>query len=393
MKRALIVGEFRFPVGEASSIRVLGIGKILKEIGYNVFFVGKTWNRENISIAGEYEGFNYENVKIPDAISKLKSLNIYVRSGIKAIDIIKRNYNNEKIDLIICYGSASRYIYPLLKFCHKKNIKFVVDVVEWYDPTHVRGGRFGPFAFDVSWGAKKLIPQCDGVIAISSYLENYYLNKKKKVIRIPVTVDVTQSKWNIKNESPFDKDHLNIIYAGTPGKKDLIAAAIVGLQDLIIKGYKVKLHIIGPTPTDIKEILDESEDFFNVLGNSLVFHGRIEQNCIPQMLSKADFSVLIRPNKLYANAGFPTKFVESLTIGLPVICNITSDIGMYLKEGQNGFVMEDYTADAFVNAVKRAVLISKEEKMKMKIAAKITAKESFDYRNYKNSAQQFFNTI
>jgi hypothetical protein len=69
--------------------------------------------------------------------------------------------------------------------------------------------------------------------------------------------------------------------------------------------------------------------------------GRIPRPQVLEELSKADFTVLMRSEEQrYAKAGFPTKFVESLATATPVIANSTSDLGMYLKDGENGYVVK-----------------------------------------------------
>ena len=65
---------------------------------------------------------------------------------------------------------------------------------------------------------------------------------------------------------------------------------------------------------------------------------------LPNLIAEADFTVLMRPNKRYTNAGFPTKLVESLASGVPVIANLTSDIGWAVRDGREGLKVDDYSA-------------------------------------------------
>jgi hypothetical protein len=51
----------------------------------------------------------------------------------------------EKPDYIIVYGGFYRYANKILKYCKKNNIKIIFDVVEWYEPAQMLGGRFGFF--------------------------------------------------------------------------------------------------------------------------------------------------------------------------------------------------------------------------------------------------------
>jgi glycosyltransferase involved in cell wall biosynthesis len=50
-------------------------------------------------------------------------------------------------------------------------------------------------------------------------------------------------------------------------------------------------------------------------------------------------------------AGFPTKFVEAITCGIPVVTNNTSDLQFYLKEGVNGYFL-GYTKESISKKIK-----------------------------------------
>ena len=53
-------------------------------------------------------------------------------------------------------------------------------------------------------------------------------------------------------------------------------------------------------------------------------------------------------------AGFPTKVVESLALGTPVITNLTSDLGFCVFDGRNGVILDARSEqDASPEAVAR----------------------------------------
>ena len=58
------------------------------------------------------------------------------------------------------------------------------------------------------------------------------------------------------------------------------------------------------------------------------------------MVKKADYSIIIRDNNLVTRAGFPTKFVESVACGTPVICNDNSDLKEWIDRCGCGFVVD-----------------------------------------------------
>lgn len=390
IKKIIIVGEFRFPSGDAASVRVLGIAKILRSCGYSVTLVGKSWEKDEILFSkGTFDGFYYHNVVVKNQ-AFLNRFSTLFYSGVLATEIIVKE--DLEADLIIYYGSSARYLCPLRKLASKRDIKLVVDLVEWYEPSHLLGGRYGPIALDVTLGLRYFIPKCDGLIAISSLLETHYLAKKMLVVKIPQIVDVQEQKWSPTDYESFSPQSLNLVYAGIPGQKDLLSIAILGIKYLSKNNFNVKLHLFGPSKTDIEVLMKDEKGNVGDLHQNLVYHGRINQSDLPKYIVRGDYSILLRPNKRYANAGFATKFVESFAVGLPVIANITSDMGLYLKDSKNGFIVNECTVDAFVKTVLTASQLSENDVSQMRMEAKKTGTE-FDYRNFTVKIQDFVTKV
>jgi len=103
---------------------------------------------------------------------------------------------------------------------------------------------------------------------------------------------------------------------------------------------------------------------------------------LPQFAPFVVAPVLLRPPARYAQAGFPTKVVESLALGTPVICNLTSDLGNYIHDGAEGIVCADYQPEDLVAALERALALSVEQRAAMRAAARARAEAAFDYRQY-----------
>jgi glycosyltransferase involved in cell wall biosynthesis len=110
----------------------------------------------------------------------------------------------------------------------------------------------------------------------------------------------------------------------------------------------IDIRIIGINKNQLVNTCGVSQQVLDKLGNSLKAVGRIPRDGVLKNLEEADFTVLMRsPDQRYAKAGFPTKVVESLSSGTPVICNITSDLGDYIRDGENGIVVDRCSAEAF----------------------------------------------
>ena len=95
------------------------------------------------------------------------------------------------------------------------------------------------------------------------------------------------------------------------------------------------------------------------------------------------------PSKTFAQAGMPTKVTESLGSGVPVIANLTSDLGEFLIEGGNAIVVDDYSVSACTSALRRAVALSPDERAHMRGESVLTARRLLDYRDYSSQLARF----
>lgn len=390
-KKIAYIGEFQFPYGAATTKRALSLGRLFAHCGYNVsFYCLSPETASPDKIKGVFENFHFSNLVLKNSNnSSLRKLSNWMFSGYKMIKL----FAPSKPDYIVLTEGFSRFLLPLLLYAKRHNIKIIVDAEDWHDYAHLPFGKFGPFALDTHLAITLLMKKCDGIIAISSFFERYYLNANVKAIRVPILIDKKEDINQFVKKDAFNQGYLHLIYAGNPGKRDIIDVAIYGLDALVREGIKVKIHLVGPSRQSIENILGSNSGLLEQLKDSIAFHGRVNPDEVLALLANADFSFLIRPDMKYAHAGFPSKFVESLSAGLPVICNLTSDIGMYLKDGQNGFVMNDTSVESFVECVRKASFLSEEKRMQMKLAAKTEAHEAFDYRNFIAPVKEFLLAI
>ena len=268
-----------------------------------------------------------------------------------------------------------------VKMYAKKNKSILIhDSVEWYSPEEYKNGKFSIEYNLKNITNKYIIKKPWKVIAISKYLEDYYLSKKIETLRIPVIFDV-------QNINPIYKSKGKkciFLYAGSPGKKDYLNTIINGFS-IIPESYndKYEFHIFGVNKEQLIKDCDVNEQKIILLKNNLFIHGRVNRDTVIDNIKKANYTVLIRDNLLrYAKAGFPTKVVESLTYCTPVVCNLSSDLGDYLKDGDNCILLKQITANDFCKAVIEGINKNEKEQKKMQENARKTADIYFDYRAY-----------
>jgi len=380
------VGPISFPWGQAGSRRVCGIARSLADGGYRVVIgsgdslpatetnLDEGESRGSVSYIGLSE-FPRKN----DSFLR-KFAQIFWHFGGKTVNWL--DSQTTKPSYVFVYGGGAPYMLRLLPWCRKHGIPLITDVVEWYDPRQLAGGFFGPFNISSKLALRFLYPRCDGVVAISRLLANYYTKKGCPVVRIPPTVNLADIDVSRRGNGETSK--LTLIYAGTPGNKDMLGNVIRGVTSVDPTGGRIKLLVMGPSLEEVTSLCGGAE-----LPASVNVLGRVPQADVASYVQSADFSVLLREPLRFANAGFPTKFVESMANGTPVIANLTSDLGLYLRDGIEGLICEDYSVESFASTLNRALMLSPVQMGLMRSAARNQAEQSFDFRVYSNQMSEF----
>jgi len=392
--RIIYTGCFCFPDGDAAAARVLGIGNALRAAGHEVIFAGWEDCGRSVDLQNDgtylFQGFQYisQNEFRFKKLPLLQRLKHYLMMGKNTLRWLSDGALQQGNIVIVNHG-FSLFLFKLLSLCKQRNAKLIIDCTEWYEPSHLIGGRFGLVRLDNEIRMRLINSRIGWVLPISSYLENFYATKKCCVLRIPPLVDIKDLKWAIPEKTVSRNHNLRLIYAGSPGKKDLLDTVLRGLCVLRDEGVAVELHLVGPSREAVANCLGSDASILDSLADATVFHGRVPQSEVPRLLATADFSILIRPRQRYAEAGFPTKLVESLSAGVPVIANPTSDIAEYVQDGKEGILLTDHSVAAFVVGVKRALAMSHEQVETMSRNAFLRAEASFDYRRYVEQLEAF----
>jgi glycosyltransferase involved in cell wall biosynthesis len=271
-----------------------------------------------------------------------------------------------KIDTILMVDIPLNALFFIKRLAKKNNIKIIYDSVEWYSPEQFKLRRLTPEYILNDLYHRIFIDRSFKVTAISKYLENHFKSRKIETVRIPVIMDVK----NFRFEKYTKKDKLTILYAGSPGKKDY-------LKEII------ELRLIGVTREHISGESDIDEETLNKIKDNIKVLGRVPREIVLENLKQADFTVLLRsPVQRYAQAGFPTKVVESLASATPVILNITSDLGDYITDMEQGLIVADCSSLAFCESLRRAINLTYEQRCEMYTKARECAAEYFNYDKY-----------
>ena len=378
----LIITGDRYPNGDAGAIRTHSFAKILQCTGYVPVVIGMgemTDFKER-----QYEGISYYSLRysLDNFILKVLGRLLYCHNAKRII----KQYPKAELSGIMYVSGGKKVFFWIKKFADQNRIPLYHDCVEWFSPSEFSNGEKNSMYRFTDQLNKEYIDQSFGVIAISSYLEEHFKKRKIKTIRVPVIMDVE----HIQCKKNTNKEYVKIAYAGAMGGKDKINYFIKALEQLSTKELeKLRLYIIGSTLENYEKDFGKIPDY--IKERSIIFTGRISRTEVLEHLQSTDFTILLRPEQeRYAKAGFPTKVVESLASGTPVICNYTSDLSLYLRNMKDSIEVESYSVEACVKALKCALQTTQEEREVMQSNARKTAEDHFDWRLYSYQMEHFW---
>lgn len=255
----------------------------------------------------------------------------------------------------------------------------VVDVTERHDPHQFRRGRLTPYFVRHRWSTLLTSLLVHRVTTASSSLATMMGRSGLDALTVPAPLDCRE--FGPHHRPPLTQG-LRLIYAGTPGRKDLLDVIITGIGRLPPGDQRrVHLTIAGISGADAADS-DLAPSTLAGIGATIHFLGRVPRSTVLELLAESHFSVLVRPRSGYATHGFPSKVPESLAAGCPVLLNHTSDLPRYVQDGVEGLVLDGPDESAVTRGIARALRLSDDQWVSMSRAARRRAWRSFDYRGW-----------
>ena len=383
--RILMFSLFALPDSCAAATRAISFAKLLQQAGHQVDSLG-ICDGEETTVEGSYDTVRYKMLRM----KQYYGWHAYKRIAQLKKDITEYLQNNAPYDVVILSNVYYDFADVFFAYAKKCGAKLAVNAVEWYEKDDIRfSGIRGKLNFIKNRIAlTHTHVKMGNIIAISSLLDDYYATRGCNTVTIPTIVD-TQEYSQVANEPKTYGEVLHIAYAGSPARKDYVINAIRALALLSEDERKrIELNFYGPTRQQM-ERLGLPAEFWEQYGESVVCHGRIPYEQVKSKIAQADFTVLLRPQLRYANAGFPTKVGESMACGTPVIANLTSDLGRYIIDGQTGVICADETPESCAEAFRKALALTSEQRMQMHKNCQEMAEQAFDYRAYIDAMNDF----
>lgn len=307
----------------------------------------------NIEIA---EAFKKENITFHLlSLNKNKLLN-YLFSLIKSIFLI-RKYN------VVFFSLANYWVIRILYFFSKKSTKIIHERTE-------HPSLFGGEKYLKSY--LKLCCNFDKLLVISTSLRTYFVENgiaEDKICLYPMLFNPQRLD---KSDGEF-LDFPYMAYTGEmSGNKDGVYNLIESFSLFSMQNQDYRLVLVGDSynKNEFNKIKQHVID--KGLKDRVIFTGRVTTDKVLVYLRNAKILLLARPNNFQAKYGFPTKLGEYLATGNPVIVTKTSDIAMYLKDGESAFIVQPDDNNAFaskmlyvVDNYEKAIVVGNNGKMKV----------------------------
>jgi glycosyltransferase involved in cell wall biosynthesis len=115
------------------------------------------------------------------------------------------------------------------------------------------------------------------------------------------------------------------------------------------------LHIVGEGP-----LLEPLKDVLGKAGIEAKAHGFLTQEATFTLLKTADF--LLLPSR---SEGFPKVVAEALNFGCLPIVTAVGSVAHYIRDGENGFLVQDPAAEGFHHALQKALNVPAVQRQQM----------------------------
>lgn len=349
MRKIVFASFEKYPDISAGATYHLNIGKSFNKMGWEVVFIGDcNYNKET-------NKFTYVNIR-----PKLNNFFTKIFWHIAKNTIIYRTLIKKYTDIDILFVSSNinfKTVKRISKYFKRKslNTKILISLVEKY--THDEFENTGFLTKKMINNNSKFIEKYndDNVrfLCISRYLQFLLRQRDIDSFYLPFCFEPIKTKGiNLKSKLK----NLTLFYAGFPSKKDdiiFIMRVLVDAKEMLIQNG-IKIFFAGLTKEYFRDKVSEFE--YREIDNIAVFLGRLSRKKVCEYFNLVHFTILARdPNKEFAKAGFPTKIAESLTYGVPVISNISSDLSSILEDNKNSYLFTYGNADSLINAIKKAL--------------------------------------
>lgn len=241
--------------------------------------------------------------------------------------------------VLILYGRSYRRLMPLANIAKKCGATLVWDTTEGIERFRGRGGKCSPIYIDWWLGTRALARSADLVTAITNSLADRYASVCRRVMVLPVL-----GEWSrcVQSEARRSSSAFRLIVFGALREKDAPQTVLDSVSLLSARKVNLEIHLVGRYNDD-----RTSRGFaarLLALSNattSIVGQGAMAKGDMISLFETADCFMLLRPDTPAERLAFPTRIVEILMYGKPLITSDVGDVSRYLQNGRDAIVIQN----------------------------------------------------
>lgn len=393
--RPLIVyfGPFLLPNRNAACVRVISNAKIFRDLGYDVDIVGfESKPSSEGKLSSSDPSINLYSYPASPA-GYLSSFRI---NPMSAITHLRQRGADRQITHVICYNYPSFAQAGLQFWCKANQSNFLPDITEWNTEISSANPVSLIRGLDTSVRIRLLAKFADALIVTSSMVADYFGTKKSRPIaNLPTLFDKSQIETHIKQprsqEAPlrlmfvgpgFDTSLTSVPPASMKERVDLIVDVALAVSKM---GKETTLEFFGLTADQYFHAIEGNDKRRNEIEAVVNFRGRVPNEEIIDALASSEFSMIFRDNKPANNAGFPTKFAESLMSGTPVIIDEIEAVKTYFD---NEHVLQLERADPETMARQLLTSVGDYRKMRLSQSVKEADFQLFHFARFTAEAKR-----
>lgn len=339
----VIAGDFPFPTGAASSVRVRNMALGLKECNVNVrvLSLSPAIVSENSISNLTYQGIEYQLLaQITSGTSKIAKVLARYQAIFAAKQKIKQLFLQGLCDALIIYDRGiSRVPALMLGLPTSPDLVKILDVVEYYSSPELFGSL--PEYWEYQLGEGRIQRLFDGFTVITTALSQLYKQRGfENVLTFPHV-----EKWeNLTIPAPTNKNErrsFQLTYVGAMLIRDNPESLYKIMQYLFERGVNVNLRIIGRFELSPygRQMAQKFRDFALQKG-CVDLLGALSDQSLQEYLRQSDGFILPRRNASSEIYAFPTRLLEYLQQGRPIFAACVGDIPKYLQDNQDAVLFD-----------------------------------------------------
>lgn len=389
MGKTLIVyaGKYEEPTAPTKRVRQFAMG--LRSAGDEACVISysrrKRENDEATSWVTDRWGVDYASVSITTGSIRnprvfWDALTLSSRLG----DMAAKAVQQRGFDRVLLYGDTWSILRDAIDRMRRAAVPIVADLNEW--------NLWNPLArmvLDQKLFRRFCVPKLSGIIGISVFWADYARHLGKPMILLPAMGDDEFANLETPNMDVF-----NLVYVGVLFRRDLPQTMIEGVRLATRRGCNFRLIIVGR-----RNLFPEAKAILRqlvadpLLRNRVEITGWIEQERLREVYRDAGAFLLLRGNDRESRASFPTRLLEFLASGRPVITSLTDDVALHFQHRHNAWLLPaghepEKLADAICH-----LAVHREEGIRIGRNGRDVANKNFCYRYHGQRLKEFLDGL